>query len=399
MVLDITYSMFPRLIWPSLRDHLKKKQITVLTGMRRTGKTTLIRGLLKEANTDNSLYLDFQRLPDRELFYEKNIDVLLESLSQRGLDIKKPLIIALDEFQLAPEAASVVKVLYDHYHVKFLITGSSSYYLKNLFSESLSGRKKIFELFPLNFSEVLTFQGVSHLEKHLIKDRFSLPEYERLKAHYESFIRFGGFPEVVLAKTAAEKKDLLLDIISSYINIDIKSVMDFRHHKALYELIKLLAGRVGSKADMVKLGITLGLSRHTVASYLEALEMTYLITRIPVHSTNADRQIVKAKKIYFNDTGLLNVLAELSSGSQFENAVFTQLRHLGNLSYFSLKTGKEIDFIVNKKEAYEVKERPTGQDLKSLRHLCKLAKVKKCALIGRSPVPGFSNFLWGGEIR
>ncbi len=112
--------------------------------MRRTGKTTLVQHILSEIVSANKVYIDLQRADNRNLFAEKNYENILLELAKNGLDIQKKMYIAIDEIQLVPEIPSVIKYLYDHHDIKFIITGSSSYYMKNLFSESLAGRKKIF---------------------------------------------------------------------------------------------------------------------------------------------------------------------------------------------------------------------------------------------------------------
>lgn len=391
--------MLERKIFKILKSHLVKKQITVITGMRRTGKTTLLKGLLDEISSENKLYIDLERIDNRDLFSEKNYDNILISLQKQGLDPKKKIYLALDEIQLSPNIPSVMKYLYDHFDIKFLVSGSSSYYLKNLFSESLAGRKKIFELHQLDFGEFLLFKKTHYSKNSRLPSKFGSSEYERTKLFYEEFIRFGGFPEVVLANTNETKRDLISDIMSSYINIDIKNLADFKNSLDIYNLIKLLASRVGSKIDVSKLASTSNMSRSTVQNYLELFEKTYLITLISVFTKNADREIVKAKKIYFSDNGLLNFLAEVSSGSQFENAIFNQLKHLGEIRYFSLKSGKEIDFILNQKTAFEVKETPTDFDKKTLKTMAANIEIKKNYLVGRRKSKTFTNYLWGGFIR
>jgi len=84
-------------------------------------------------------------------------------LSQQGTDFSQKVLIAIDEIQLVPNLPSVLKYLYDAYDIKFIVTGSSAYYIKNLFSESLAGRKKIFEIYPLNFGELLLFNNINAL--------------------------------------------------------------------------------------------------------------------------------------------------------------------------------------------------------------------------------------------
>ncbi|HLD03550.1 MAG TPA: AAA family ATPase [Candidatus Dojkabacteria bacterium] len=136
--------VYPRKLFVSLKKHLKQPQVTVITGMRRVGKTTLVKQLLDESTTNNKHYFDLERVDNRELFSEKNFDNIIISFERLGLSVGKRLVIALDEIQLLPQITGVIKYLYDKYKIKFIVTGSSSYYLKNLFRESLSGRKKIF---------------------------------------------------------------------------------------------------------------------------------------------------------------------------------------------------------------------------------------------------------------
>lgn len=387
-----------RLIYPELKDHLSKKQITVITGLRRTGKTTLVRKLMEAFKSSNSYYVDLERLDNRDLFSEKNYENIIVALSSRGLDFRKKVLLAIDEVQLLPDIASVIKYLYDNYNIKFLITGSSSYYIKNLFSESLAGRKKVFDLYTLSFREFLGFKGVSFKPPEVIGRKFISAEYERLKNYYEEFVRYGGFPEVALSNNISDKKDIVNDILSSYLNIDIKNISDIRDQKNLHNLLKMLAARAGTRLDYSKLSLLTGISRPSVYNYLDLLENTFVITRVPVLSRNPDREIVKAPKIFINDNGLLNQLAEVSSGLQFENAVFNQLKFYGKLQYYSLKTGKEIDFILNSKTAIEVKETATAQDLSRIKNLSLNINISRVFVVSRLPSPGFRDFIWGGDL-
>ena len=389
---------YQRKIYAQLLSHAKTPLVTVLTGMRRTGKTTLIRRLLSDIPNKNSLYLDLQRPDNRELFSQKNYEAIRESFIAQGLSTAQSMIIALDEIQLAPASPSAIKYLSDHHNIKFIVTGSSSYYLKNLFSESLSGRKKLFELHPLDFGEFLTFKDIPFSQTNWKKGDFNLLEYNRLSSYYEEFVRFGGFPQVVLAKSDSEKKDLLLDIMSSYINIDVRSLADFSDERNLYSLAKLLAGRVGSRVEYTNLSQLTGLSRPTVTNYFSFFEKTYLIVTVPVYTKSVEREIVKSRKLYFCDTGLANVLAELSSGAQFENTLFNQLAGVGSVQYYALKTGHEIDFILNGTFAVEAKETPVGGDFVHLANMSSNAGISDFRLIGRHKSPKFTNFVWAGSI-
>ncbi|OGI25652.1 MAG: ATPase [Candidatus Moranbacteria bacterium RBG_13_45_13] len=391
--------MYPRKIYSQLEKHLKVPQITVLTGMRRTGKTTAIKYLMEKTASKNKLYLDLERSDNREIFTPKNYDIILENFVQLGLEKKRKAYVFLDEIQLVKNIPSILKYLYDTYGIKFVVTGSSSYYLKNLFSESLAGRKKIFELYPLDFSEFLTFREVAHKDGDFVSNVFNPASYARLGGYYEEYIVYGGFPKVVLTAGAARKKDLLRDIIDSYVSIDIKTLSDFRDLDNVYKLLKMLSGRVGTKLDYAKLSRLSGLSRETVLNYVDFFEKTYVLARIPVFAKSPDREIVKAQKLYFCDNGLLGILSDLDSGSKFENAAFCQLRSQGTIQYYSLKSGREIDFVLDQKTGLEVKEMPLDIDRKKLGALCQKAGLSEGRLIGRFSTPNFSDYIWGGDIR
>lgn len=389
---------YKRKIYTELLSHAQTPLVTVLTGMRRTGKTTLVQKLLLDLPNKNSLYMDLQRPDNRELFSQKNYEAIRESFIAQGLSTDEPMIIALDEIQLAPESPSAIKYLSDHHKIKFIVTGSSSYYLKNLFSESLSGRKKLFELHPLDFGEFLTFKNISFSQTDWKKGLFNVSEYNRLSSYYEEYIRFGGFPQVVLAQSESEKRDLLLDIMSSYVNIDIRSLADFSDERNLYSLAKLLAGRIGSRVEYSKLSRLTGISRPTVTNYISFFEKTYLINTVPVYTKSVNREIVKSRKLYFCDTGLANTLAELSSGAQFENTLFNQLARIGQIQYFALKTGHEIDFILDENLAIEAKETPLEGDLTHLTHMTTSIQIPDFRLVGRHQSPKFANYTWAGSI-
>ena len=390
--------IYQRKIYPLLLAHTKSPLVTVLTGMRRTGKTTLLKKLLADIPNKNSLYLDLQRPDSKELFQQKNYEAIYEAFIAQGLSKEKQMVVALDEIQLAPDSSSAIKYLIDHHNIKFIVTGSSSFYLKNLFSESLSGRKKIFELFPLDFGEFLTFKDIKYSEADWRKKPFNKFEYDRLSSYYEEYVRFGGFPQVVLSQSETEKKDILLDIMSSYVNIDIRSLADFSDERNLYSLAKLLSGRIGSRVEYSTLSRMIGLSRPTVTNYIAFFEKTYLISTIPVFTKNIGREIVKSKKLYFCDTGLANILSEISSGAQFENTLFNQLSRVGSLQYYALKTGNEVDFILNGTLAIEAKETPTENDLTTLSRLSSTSGLSDFRLIGRYQSPRFDNCVWGGSI-
>jgi hypothetical protein len=392
--------MYPRKIYKDLKAHLVKKEITVLTGMRRTGKTTLVKQLFSEIESPNKIYIDLQVLANQDIFSPRNFDAIIEILKQKGLDFSKKVFVALDEIQLVKEIAGILKYLHDNYDIKFIVTGSSSYYLKNLFSESLAGRKKIFELFPLDFGEYLVFKGVvASGSPNWITKSIDFAEYGWLSVHYDEFVEFGGFPQSVLAETQNEKKDILNEIISSYINLDVTSLADFADRREVFALMKMLAARAGSKLDYSKLSRLTEIPRARVKNYIDLFEGTYLISKIPIFTKNVDREIVKAQKFYFCDSGLLGILADAGSGAKFENAIYAQLRQKNDIRYYSLKTGKEIDFIFNEKYAFEAKETPMETDKNDLAALANVASIKNYRLIGKAFSQSSKDYIWGGSIR
>lgn len=393
-------NFYHRTIYSDLIRHLDKKQITVLTGMRRTGKTTLVRQLMHASTIRQKYYFDLERIDNRLLFSETNYETIVYAMSQRGAVFTEKVLIVIDEIQMVPNLPSVLKYLYDTYDIKFIVTGSSAYYMKNMFSQSLAGRKKLFEIYPLSFLELLHFNGVEASEISFENaGKFIRSEYERLKVYYDTYIKFGGFPEVVLSPVIEDKKDMIQDIISSYINFDIALLADIRHPENLYKIIKLLSVRIGTKLDISKLTSIAGISRSTVENYLDLLEHSYLIRTIPVLSTSPDREITKARKIYFLDNGIASASADAGSGALFENAVFNQLHPKGSITYYQLKSGKEIDFILNKEACFEVKETASEGDLKNALKLAANLNIKNCSVIGRHPVKLFDGYIWGGFIH
>lgn len=390
---------FKRKIFSSLEKHLTVKQVTVLTGMRRTGKTTLVKQLMEASNIEYKLFFDLENIDDRKLFSHDNYNNTIKELKKIGVDFSKKVLICIDEIQLLPNIPSVIKYLYDHYDIKFIVTGSSSYYIKNKFQESMAGRKKIFEIYPLDFGEYLTFKNIKY-EPLLNLNDLENSEYitNSLQYEYEDYRNFGGFPEVVLTEDNASKTDLIQDIINSYINIDLVQIADIRKTKEITDLIRLLSARIGSRLDISKIANTVNLSRQTVENYIYLLENTYFIKTIPVYSLNADREIVKARKVYFLDNGIATQFADLSSGSKFENAIFNQLHHFGEISYYQLKTGQEIDFIIDKKIAFEVKETAQETDYRRMMRLAKNVNIEKGFVLGKNSTK-FDNFVWGGMIQ
>lgn len=392
--------MLQRAIFDELSAHLSRPQATVITGMRRVGKTTALKFLLSKVDHTNKLYLDFEKIENRILFGQNSYQAIEAGLEAMGLKLNQSAVLALDEIQLVPNSPSVIKYFYDTYAVKFILTGSSSYYLKNHFTESLAGRKRIFEMFPLGFDEFLLFRGFARTQfEGTAQKPFSEPIYQIFRQEYELFLRFGGFPEVVLAETADDKTAFLKDIINAYIELDIKLLSDFRVSNDLYKLCQLLASRTGSRLDVSKLSSISGINRNKLTEYMALFEYTYFIHLIPTFTKNKDKEIAGQRKVYIADTGVLQMLAQVSSGQIFENAVALQLLRLGEVTYYQKKSGQEIDFILNRTTAIEVKETPSYPDLKTLNYRSADLELPQSKLVGRHFTnTDFQDWYWGGGL-
>lgn len=361
--------IYPRFIFPKLEKELTTKENIVITGMRRVGKTTVLEYLFSRVRTSNKVMLDLENPLHRKIFETDNFDAIWNNLVDFGITNKERAFILLDEIQNLPVISRVVKYLSDHWDVKFILTGSSSYYLKNLFPQSLAGRKIVFEMFPLNFSEFLVFKGferkevVTFSEKAAWKNQIS---YERLIPYYNEFMEYGGFPRVVLEVNPERKKTLLLEIFTSYFEQDVKTLADFQDTAKLRDLILLLIPRVGSKIEIAKLANSLAVSRQTIYNYLSFLEHTYFITFLSKFSKSIDRQAAGSKKLYLCDGGMANVLGKVSEGQLFEQSIFQSFRLHYNLNFF-YKDTTEVDFIIDKEIACEVKMTASKRDITHLK--------------------------------
>ena len=383
--------LYSREIFPKLESELNTKEATVITGMRRVGKTTALIHLYDLISSSNKAILDLENPLHRKVFEEENYDNIWNNLKEFGVTNNSKAYIFLDEVQNLPEITRAVKYLYDHWAVKFFLTGSSSYYLRNLFPESLAGRKIIFEMFPLNFAEFLIFKQAqkkpkkSFLQKAQGKNKIA---YEQYFPYYKEFLEFGGFPSVVLENDQERKKTLLSEIFTSYFEKDAKNLADFRDMSKLRDLILLLVPRIASRIEINKLANTLSVSRETIYSYLSFLEQTYFISLISKYSGSIDRQAAGSKKLFFCDLGIASALGRVSEGQLLEQSVFQNLRTHHKLNFYSKGEGNEIDFIVNEKIALEVKTSVSRQDVSNSRKRVESLKLQEYYVVSKQ----FSNY-------
>lgn len=361
-------------LYNTIKPYLKSDQAIVITGMRRVGKTYLLKFISNQIKSNNKLFLDLENPAHQQYFENEDYDQIKLSFESAGLDFSRPVYIFLDEIQRVRNIPSVVKYLIDHYRIKFFLTGSASYYLKNLFSESLAGRKFIFELFPFSFSEFLRMKQVK-VKIPLKHQQISEPVFHLIERYYHEYLEFGGFPQVVLQNSAEDKKRELDNIFSSYFQLEVRGLGGFKKNRKIKDLMLLLLSRVGNKLNINQIANLLKISRPTVYEYLYFLDATYFIKLITPFSKNLSVRMRKMPKVYVCDCGLVNHLSKISQGALFKQAVFQSLRTQGEVVYYQKKGGSEIDFILKKDKtdytAYEVKLHPRQVDVNRLERISK----------------------------
>jgi uncharacterized protein len=381
--------MHKRELFYIIKPQLYHKNAIVITGMRQTGKTTLMRQLFNEFE-GNRLWFDLDNPLDQIIFENPDFHAIYrELLLLIGAKQKERLLVCIDEIQNLPEVTKIIKVLIDYYGVKFIVTGSSNYYLRNLFPESLSGRKFLYILPVLSYREYLMFNGYLS-ETDLIQDIETAlrqkPKILILKKseHYNNYLEFGGFPEVVVTPDKNTKKLILKNIFASFFEKDIKVFSELKDIRELRDLILLLAARNGNMVDVTRLSSELGTNRAKIYNYIEFLEGIFFMKLISKFSHSIDRAVAGGKKVYFSDTGILNLVAKVTEGQLLETAVANQLSYYGDLSFYSKRNKSEIDFILNKEIAFEVKQKGIEADFRKLERIVAETGIKRHYIISKS---------------
>ena len=377
-----------RLLFDEIIKQVNHKNAIVITGMRQVGKTTLLKQVYEQINT-SKIWFDLDNPLDQLLFEDIDYNNIYKNLIRQCGSATGKINVFIDEIQNFPEITKIIKYLIDHYEVKFFVTGSSNYYLKNLFPESLSGRKFLYTLFPLNFKEYLYFHDKisreeaieNNIEKSILSK--NIIDDSKYQTYYSSFIDYGGFPEVVSTENEETKKLVLKNIFKSFFEKDLRLLSDYKDIKELRDLILLLVPRVGNILDITKLSGELSINRVKIYSYLEFLQGIFFLKLIPKYSSNISRKVAGGKKVYFADTGLLNIIGKVNDGQLFENVIANQLDIYGDLSFFNKQNTAEIDFILNNKYAFEVKLNGSVNDVYKLKKLSEKLGINQYYIISK----------------
>lgn len=383
-------NMKKRALFEELLKYIENKEALVITGMRQVGKTTLMRQIYDRIQNKPKLWFDFENPLDVKIFEDidyNNIYQRIENMA--GVKGDGSFMVFIDEIQTFPEITKVIKYLIDHYRVKFIVTGSSNYYLKNLFPESLSGRKFLFQLNPLSFREYLYFQDkISEKDSKISNiidaiQQSDIFRHKKFETDYEKFLRFGGFPAVVLENNETIKKQILKNIFASFFEKDLKILSDYKDMQELRDLLLLLVPRVGSMLDITRLASELGINRPKLYHFLEFLQGTFIIRLLPRYAKGIDKSVAGGKKIYFSDTGFLQVMGNVNDAQLFENAIVNQLCLYGDVSFYNKRNTAEIDVILDKKISFEVKLKGSKQDYIKLEKLSQKLSLSEKYIISK----------------
>ncbi len=350
--------LFEREYYKKIEPFLCDKEILVIHGSRQVGKTSLMKYIIEKNRfiEENYVFIDLEEPLSLDIC-NAGAEAFVEYLTVNGLLGKTPLYLFIDEIQYMDNPSSFLKLLYDKYRskLKIIVSGSSTFEIKSKFKISLVGRTINFELFPLTFKEYLLFKNIPIDISNPIKIDIVI---SKLKNHFLNFIKFGGYPEIVLEDNIEKKKIKLNQIISTYIKADIRDIGKIRHVDKFNKLLEVLSSQIGRLVNISELSNTLGIARQTIEEYLFILENTYLIKLLRPHYTNVRTEVSKMPKIYFEDTGVANLfrygnLNVEVDGQIFENAIFNELRKgdtFGKLYFLRSKKQHEIDFVLKDEE-------------------------------------------------
>jgi hypothetical protein len=304
--------------------------VIALVGPRQAGKTTFLKEHAKGLKSNYLLFDD----PDIRNLFEQDI----KKFEKQYLENSE--VYFLDEVQYCKEAGRNLKYLADK-GKKMWITSSSEIILGKEVLSFLVGRVSVLKLYPLSLNEFLKFKNQKELTKQILQR--SIWEH----------ITYGGYPKVVITEDTDLKKTILRDLNTTMVLKDIANTFSIEDINSLEEFSKYLSLNIGSLISYEEVSNNLKISFQTVKKYLDAMEKSYLILKVPPFFRNKVKEITKQPKIYFIDTGLRNLItknfdSELD-GKLFENYIASELVKAGfTLKHWRTKSKAEVDFVIEK---------------------------------------------------
>lgn len=341
-----------------IKDHLSRKEITLLIGARQVGKTTLLKEIAEELRRDGRQVIFLTLDVETDFAHFQSQEHLLQKIRLAAGDQKA--FIFIDEIQRKTNAGRFLKGLYDmDLPHKFIVSGSGSLELKEKIHESLAGRKRIFELYPVSVKEFFDYRTDYQYADRLTE--WARIESGKAEQFLLEYLNYGGYPQVILTPKSAEKTLILQEIFQSYLEKDMKFLLDIEKPAAFTLLIRLLANQIGNPINYSTLSRQTGLSMPTLKKYLWYAEKTFVIETLTPFFRNPTKELIKAPEVYFNDLGFRNFslrklgyMMDFSKlGHLFENFIFQLLRQNfvapnQPLKYWRTKDKAEVDFVLER---------------------------------------------------
>ncbi len=343
-----------------LVNWLDEPEILILSGARQVGKTSILYQLI------DWLIRSGHVGPDGIYYFNLDLGGISEFLEDHGSFLRfldagqgRNIFVFIDEVQRLPDPGIFIKALQDlHLPMKFILTGSSSLDIRTRTHEPLTGRKQVFHIEALSFSEyVKTAPALSSLPA-LEPQNYSV-YIGALNDALNDYGLYGGYPATVLTANPEKKILRLNEIFSSYLEKDIAGFLKVENIPAFRKLATLLSAQQGGLVNIQELSSTLGLHRETIMRYIHYLEETFVIKRLTPLFSNPRTELSKMPKIYFADAGLRNLAmgsfsdlrTRADTGKIMEGIVASHVLRNRLLShrvnYWRTKSGAEVDFIIS----------------------------------------------------
>jgi predicted AAA+ superfamily ATPase len=338
--------MIARSIENIISQKLFKDKAIVLIGARQTGKTTSIMNIIR--SQQNVLDLDGDDRIIRNLLNEPGTEEIRNIIGNHK-------VIFIDEVQRINNIGLTAKIIVDKFKdVQLILSGSSSFEIRNSLSESLTGRKWEYLMFPVTWLELENYVG-----------------YVKAIQQLELRLLYGMYPEIITHPS--EEKERLKQLIDSYLYKDILAYSNIKKPGVLEKLLQALALQIGSEVSYNELAQLLQVDKNTVKSYIEILEKGFIIFTLAGFNRNLRNEIKFGKKIYFWDCGVRNMIINNfnaldmrdDKGALWENFIISERLKYNNYnnpfinSYFWRSiTQQEIDYIEEengKVSAFEIK--------------------------------------------
>ena len=343
-----------RTVIDDINKYIHSDDIIVLHGARQVGKTSilyyLINQLTEQGHTTHFIDLEDSRFVR---ILDSGVKEFMRHLQEEGImpAAQKKVFVFIDEIQYLENPSSFLKLVADHHkNIKLIISGSSSFAIKTKFKDSLVGRTVNFEIFNLSFKEFLSFRNYTFEEGKV----YTQKKIDELRAMFKEYILYGGYPKIVLTSEVERKEKYLQQIIDTYVKKDIRDLADVKDIDKFNKLLEALASQSGQQLNVAELSNTTRIAKQTAEKYLFIMENTYIVRLVRPFSQNIRSELFKLPKIYFYDTGLMQMLwlkglQKEIIGNVYETGIFAELikKYTKDaVFYWRTKDRKEIDFIL-----------------------------------------------------